>query len=186
MPHRPRSSEPMRSTTWERSSDALDRFPRHPNGSRRRCASALRLPREAGTAGGGARCPCLRRTAPAGAHADGPRSACDTLGTISRLAVLPPASSSTISTSSPAKSGDPDNIVRQAGTAYILAEYHLQDRDPRVRLAIERLSRSSAAVAATGRAVFSRRSSRPSSVIAVGRYKLRAAWSDSACLSSER
>ena len=35
------------------------------------------------------------------------------------------------------KSVDPDNIVRQAGTAYILAEYHLRDRDPRVRVAIE-------------------------------------------------
>jgi hypothetical protein len=30
-----------------------------------------------------------------------------------------------------------DNIVRQAGTAYILAEYYLHARDPRVRLAIE-------------------------------------------------
>ena len=30
-----------------------------------------------------------------------------------------------------------DNIVRQAGTAYILAEYYLHARDPRVRLSIE-------------------------------------------------
>jgi len=35
------------------------------------------------------------------------------------------------------RSVDADNIVRQAGTAYILAEYYLHDRDPRVRLAIE-------------------------------------------------
>ena len=35
------------------------------------------------------------------------------------------------------RSVDADNIVRQAGTAYILAEYYLHARDPRVRLAIE-------------------------------------------------
>jgi hypothetical protein len=35
------------------------------------------------------------------------------------------------------RSVDADHIVRQAGTAYILAEYNLHARDPRVRLAIE-------------------------------------------------
>ena len=34
-----------------------------------------------------------------------------------------------------------DNVVRQAGTAYILAEYYLRVRDPRVRLAIEAILR---------------------------------------------
>lgn len=35
------------------------------------------------------------------------------------------------------RSVEADNIVRQAGTAYLLAEYYLHVRDPRVRLAIE-------------------------------------------------
>jgi hypothetical protein len=35
------------------------------------------------------------------------------------------------------RSVDVDNVVRQAGTAYFLAEYYLHARDPRVRLAIE-------------------------------------------------
>ncbi len=74
------------------------------------------------------------------------------------------------------KSVEGDNIVRQAGAGYILAEYYLQSRDRRVRLAIEATLKASA-----GRSLPIGKSMWQSALehtgllsLPIGRYKLRA------------
>lgn len=75
------------------------------------------------------------------------------------------------------RSVESDNVVRQAGTAYILAEYHLYAPDPRVRLAIEATLRKldELSLPLGKSALQSALEQTRLLSVPIGRYKLRAA-----------
>jgi hypothetical protein len=74
------------------------------------------------------------------------------------------------------KSVEGDNIVRQAGAGYILAEYYLQARDRRVRLAIEATLKASAGLSLPiGKSMWQSALEHTGLLsLPIGRYKLRA------------